>query len=349
MVEFRIVESDTQWDAIVETLPGATLYHTMDWLRLQERSTRFDLFPLAIQRGDDIIGVFPVFLGQMGIFRVAFSPRGIDTLYLGPLVSPEMLSETMDCYEAWIRAHKVDYTRINFAEEIDSCVVKSRGFICERRKTCLVSLAGGENAVFERCKRNVRKAVRKARRLGVRIVEGDLSPYLALYLEWSTRTFAKSGLETKVTGDFLTGLFEALGKRGRLFSVRAVLDDRVIGMYLAGYFRKTLYAIDIVADYAFSRYAASTLMYWHVLERACRLGLETCDFAGANIPSIAAYKLSFGGEFGYYTVVKRAYTLSARTALGLREAACSTLRLLVSARRLVGGRQVVARETDESP
>lgn len=81
---------------------------------------------------------------------------------------------------------------------------------------------------------------------------------------------------------------------GRLLSLRAQVGDEVIGMYVVGHYGKTAYSLDIVADYEKSHFSAGNLMTWHALRWSCRLGLETFDFGGARIPSIARFKTSFG-------------------------------------------------------
>ncbi len=336
MLRLMPESSDQAWDVALATLPGATLYHTMGWLRVYEESFGYELVPLAILQDDRRVGLFPVYVTKKGGFRVASSPRGVDTLYLGPLMPAELLGEFLDAYEAWARSRRVDFTAMAFTSEIDTTVAEGRGFECRRHKTHVVHLEGGEERVFEACQRNVRKAVRKARRLGVQIIEGGLEEHLDRYLEWSAAIFAKSGLETPLTRPFLEGLLRYLGRSSRLIALRAEVEGRLAGMYVAGHYRGILYAIDIASDKAFSQYAVNTLLYWEAIARAISMGITALDFAGANTASIAAYKACFGGDVKYYSNITKAHSLPARAALWFRGRVGEGIRGLVSRRARKG-------------
>jgi CelD/BcsL family acetyltransferase involved in cellulose biosynthesis len=330
MVRLTLESSDQAWDAALATLPGATLYHTMGWLRVYKESFGYELAPLAILQDDHRVGLFPVYVTKKAGFRVASSPRGVDTLYLGPLMPPELLGEFLDAYEAWARAGRVDFTSIAFTGEIDAAVAEWRGFECQRHKTHVVNLEGGEERVFEACERNVRKAVRKARRLGVKIIEGGLEEHLDRYLEWSASIFAKSSLETPLTRPFIEGLLRYLSQTSRLIALRAEVEGHLVGMYIAGHYRGTLHAIDIVSDKAYSQYAVNTLLYWEAISRAIQKGITALDFAGANTASIAAYKACFGGTVKYYSNITKAHSSAVRAALWFRSRVVGGIRGLVS-------------------
>lgn len=322
--------SDGAWDAALAALPGATLYHTMGWLRVYERSFGYTLVPLAIVQDDRRVGLFPVYVTRRAGFRVASSPRGVDTLYLGPLMPAELVGEFLDAYEAWARARRVDFTSIAFTSEIETSAAEARGFECRRHKTRLVGLEGGEERVFQACQRNVRKAVRKARRMGVAVIEGGIEDHLDRYLEWSAAIFAKSGQKTPLTRRFLENLLRYLGGSSRLIALRAEVEGQLAGMYIAGHYGGVLYAIDIASDKAFSQYAVNTLLYWEAMVRAIAKGLTVLDFAGANTASIAAYKACFGGDVKYYSNVTKAHSRSARVALWARDRLGGGIRDLVS-------------------
>ena len=320
-MELRPVASDAEWQSLLDAQPEATLYHTLAWLRFQERQFGFACFPLVIHHGDRKVGVFPLFVARRGIFRVSSSPRGVDTLFLGPLLEPALLPELLDGYETWARLHGIDYTTITFTRQSDAGVAAQRGYICEHLRDCTIDLRAGPPAVYGRFDAECRRRIRRAEHLGVRIVEGDITPYLELYVRLSDATFAKWNRRTILTRPMMADMLRTLQGEGRLLSLRAEVNGEIAGMYVAARYGKTLYAIDTVCDYRFRQYGMSNLMNWHVLQWACRQGLEVFDFIGANTPSIAKFKASFGAVIRPYSNIKKSHTFLAGLAAGLAEAA----------------------------
>ena len=317
-MELQPVRSDEEWDALLADRPDASLYHTSAWLHFQADQFGYDLRMLVIQGDSGPVGLFPVFLVKRAIFRVAASPRGVDYLNLGPLVSADLLGETLDCYERWVSDKRVDFTSVAFMREIDTDVASSRGYSCETHKLCLVDLRVGEEAVFKGCKSSCRRAIRKSERMGVKIVESGLEPHLDLYLRLSDRIYAKSGTKSPLTKSVLSGMLNALSNAGQLLTIRAEVDGKVIGMYVVGHYGKTGYSLDIVSDHEFPRFAASNLMTWYEIRWCVRHGFETFDLGGARIPSLARFKTSFGAEIVPYTNMTKAHSKLARSATWLK-------------------------------
>jgi CelD/BcsL family acetyltransferase involved in cellulose biosynthesis len=315
------IQDDRQWDELLAAQPGRSLYHTTEWLKFQAGQFGFELHRLAFRDGTGFAGVFPVFVTRRAVFRVAASPRGVDYLNLGPLIAPELIGAALDAYERWARARRVGLSAIAFMSEIDVEAARRRGYRCERHLTALTDLRGGEDAVLARCKPACRKRIRKARRMGVTVAEANLSPHLDRYLEWSNRTYAKRGERSPLTRTVLRAMLDALGGAGRLLSLAAEAEGEVIGMYVVGHFGKTAYSLDIVADYDKLHYPAGNLMTWHALQWCCRQGIETFDFGGARMPSIARFKKTFGAEIVPYSNITKAHGPAARLALWLKDAA----------------------------
>lgn len=325
-MELLPVQSDGEWEALLEGRADRSLYHTTAWLRFEAEQFGFELHRLVIHDASGPVGLFPLFLARRAVFRVAASPRGVDDLNLGPLVRPELLGGTLDAYERWAREQRVDFTSVAFMREIDAEVARQRGYKCERHLLCVGDLRGGEDAVFARCKQACRRTVRKAQRDGVRIVEGGLEPHLDLYLKLSERIYARSGAKSPLSKPVLAGMLRALEDSGRLLALRAQLGDDVIGMYVVGHYGATAYSLDLVTDYAFSRFSAANLLTWHAMRWGARRGLETFDFGGARIASLARFKTSFGGVLVPYSNISKAHSLLARSATWLKHAMADRIR-----------------------
>jgi CelD/BcsL family acetyltransferase involved in cellulose biosynthesis len=335
-VQLVKVRDDAQWDALLETQPDATLYHTMGWLRLQEQHGSLTLFPLVIMQDGQPVGLFPVFLTRRGPFRVCSSPRGVDTQYMGPLAKRPLLPEILDCYETWAEQQGIDFTTVTFSHEIDHRVAVDRGYTCETQRTYLLDLTPGQDALLKQSHQECRNQVRKARRLGVTVTECDLRPHLDLYLGLSAKVFARSNRRTSLTRAFVEAMLKSLSETGRLVSLRAEVGRKIVGMDIAGHYGGRLYALDIASDDAFRGHCVNRLMTWSLVAWGCEHGMNVMDFVGANTPSIASHKVSYGGVLTAYTNVKRTHTLAGRAAVWFHRYTVQTIRNLTFARSQKG-------------
>jgi lipid II:glycine glycyltransferase (peptidoglycan interpeptide bridge formation enzyme) len=134
-------------------------------------------------------------------------------------------------------------------------------------------------------------------------------------------------------------MLAALADAGELLTLRAEVDGRVVAMYIGAAYRKTFYAVDTVSDRRFRKYPASNLMNWQCFAWGCGRGLEAFDFQGANIPSLANFKASFGARLVYYSNITKAHSRSARLAIRLKAMTVEKLRELRFRRSKKGRKQ----------
>jgi len=98
-----IVKEDEKdlWKEIVARSLHTHLFHTWEWLKLAEKYTGFKLYPILILKGEEPIGIYPVFFKKKKIFKLAFSPPPYTGMsYLGPAVVG---------YESLKEIKKLDY------------------------------------------------------------------------------------------------------------------------------------------------------------------------------------------------------------------------------------------------
>ena len=114
-VEIRIAQNDDakEWDSIISHSPHGTLFHQWEWLKITEKHTRSQLYPLIGLKGSTPIGVFPLFFQKKGPIRMVFSPPPHAALfYLGPvLVEDDMLKQ-----------QKREFNYIEFQKSVDTFI-----------------------------------------------------------------------------------------------------------------------------------------------------------------------------------------------------------------------------------
>ncbi len=325
-MELAPVESDAKWDQLLARQPRATLFHTIDWLRFQQAQFGYKLFPLVAGHDGEEVGLFPVFVTRRMLLRIGSSPRGIDTLFLGPLAPDELLGDLLESYEQWVRRRRIAYSCVAFTHEIDPEVAGAHGYKRERHKYRVLSLEGSEDDLYRRLSSECRRRVRQAERRGVKIIEGDLSPYFDRYVDLSSQVFARSNLKTELTRPVLENMVETLSRTGRLLSLRAEVDGQVVAMWIGGHYNGTMMALNTVSDRAFVKCSANNLMNWHAIRWSCRQGLRALDFGGSRIRSLSAFKASFGAEELFYSNIKKVHSPLARAAVWLGDATVNRLR-----------------------
>jgi hypothetical protein len=247
-------------------------------------------------------------------------------LFLGPLIRDELLPDLLDAYEQWSRDHSIDLTSIAFAKEVDPSLTACHAYSHKKMKTAVVDLRGGEDHAFAECSATCRKLIRRARRFEIAVQECDLRPYIDTYLRLSAAIHARSNQRSPLTKRFLLALLDSLGKTGRGLTMKAEVEGRLAAMYIGAHYKDTLYALDGVMDYAFSRFFVNRLMVWHMVSWGCRNEMRFLDLVGANMRRLADYKASYGSQFRYYSNITKAHTIAGRMGVWLREFATARWR-----------------------
>jgi len=114
-VEIHIAQNDDakEWDLIVSNSPHGTLFHQWEWLKITEKHTQSQLFPLIGFKGSTPVGVFPLFFQKKGPIKMVFSPPPhAALLYLGPVMAG---SDTL-------KQEKREINYIEFQKSVDTFI-----------------------------------------------------------------------------------------------------------------------------------------------------------------------------------------------------------------------------------
>ena len=338
----RLCEDAQEWDAALEGFEHATLFHTSDWLRFQENVSGMALRLCLFERDGRCVGLFPAFLGRKAHMRlVASPPYRTCTPRLGPLAeSDEALGDVLEALEKWYAEIRADYVDIYLAREVPAEQLQSFHYVPELRHTYFLDLSDGEEAVFGRFKRVCRKAVRKATKSGITIIEASLSEHIERYYEMARVVYSRTNQEPPLSRETLLAMEAALEAGGRCRTLWAVHEEKLVACCIFGTYRDTVYSIDAVADRDYVRMAPNNLLHWELIRWAIAQGLSTYDMVGANTPNIARFKATFGPELISYSYAWKARSLRARVGRATFKAFSPMLRVIRhKVGRLLGGGQ----------
>jgi len=302
-------------------VPGATLFHTPPWLAVLARSfgVRFRHYLAAC--GGEIVGALPLGLLRKGLFRVAASPLpGWCTPYLGPAAGGAHLAEALAAAVREARRIGVDHLELTIPQLIDPAPLRRTGAVVEPRRTFLIPLTESAEAIWKhRVGGKCRNMVRKARKSGVTVREVRLSEFVDRYFEMSVAVYRRQAVPPPLPRRFFRAAAEALEPAGMLLTLVAEHEGRPIAAALFPHWRGRIHYLDNVTDSAFYKLAPNNLIQWELIERAAAMGLAVYDMVGANVPSIAAFKASFGPDVHEYCRLYCGFHPLARLLRGLGE------------------------------
>jgi hypothetical protein len=176
------------------------------------------------------------------------------------------------------------------------------GFNCQPRYTYLHNLTKHQEQTLPRDS-SLRNKIRKAKRNQIKIkAKNDFSLFWSLYEKtfkrqkflppfskndflYLTREYEKSGL---------IKMFVARNKRKKAIAARIEVEDKpFVCDWIAG------------ADPELLGSGGNQLLMWEILNYYSKNGYQTFDFCGADIPSVAKYKASFGGKLIQYFNIEK--------------------------------------------
>jgi CelD/BcsL family acetyltransferase involved in cellulose biosynthesis len=287
-------------DALAESSPNATFYHTGTWLgALADAYPRMALRVLVASRDGRAAAFLPYFETRRGFLRTLWSlPFGT---YGGPAGDPDAAQELWREFRAQFSSPGViDVGAIDYGNSLDAS-----GWEVEGLDTHVVDISGGFDQVWhERFDKPRRRRARRAEENGVRVRQGsgpeDVARFLDVYRE---------RLDDWKTGrGHPEALFQALVARGgdRVRLYLAEHEGAVVGGHLNFYYKEAVVAWYGMTSVRAGDTQAGTLLYVVCMRDACAGGFRTYNL-GASLGkrSLVEYKESLGGVAHRYRMLRR--------------------------------------------
>lgn len=294
--------TDDQWNELVRSLPGGSLFHTAPWLGLLSRHEGAQWQRLGIYAGNRLVGLYPLEVRRRAGFRLGFSPRqGWSTPYLGPLLEPDYWPLFPTALKRYLRRRGFDYVEMLLWGDEHQPAFAEAGYVCATQYTYLNDLSQGVDGLWQglRCRTHVRKAERN----GLTVEVATEPTLFHRYDELATETYAAQNRANPFTKAMLLDLWQTFAPTDqlKLWVVRA--EGEPIAFELVLYFDDRIYFWDGVASRQHLKLRPANLSIWSVLAAAAEAGYRTADLVGFGTPGIAAFKKSFGGQPVAYTRV----------------------------------------------
>ncbi|QLK26736.1 GNAT family N-acetyltransferase [Natrinema zhouii] len=306
-VEIRILDPRTdadEWNRYVERSDGSNPFFRAEALRLQAEYTDTTPFLLAGFKGQEPVGIFPVFEYTRGPVTGVFSPAPHSwTSYLGPaLLNVDKLKQRKadrrikrfieGCLE-WIDTELSPlYSKFVTAEFEDIRPFVWNEYDVEPGHTYVVDLEGTEDELLKRFSSDARSNIRNADEETYTIEEGDTDDVERI-IEKVRERYESQDQPFRLRPEFARSLHEQLPD-GAIRPYVCRVDGEFLGGILVVESDRTRYrwqgGVKPDADVDI---AINDLLDWYVMRDGLRKGIEEYDLVGAGVPSINRYKAKF--------------------------------------------------------
>jgi len=177
-----------------------------------------------------------------------------------------------------------------------------RGYSNSNRMTYRIDLRQSEAEMLEKMQKRRRRYIRNADK-DLQVVDGK--PYLEAFFQLHRRTFEKKNEAYHYSRPFIEKLMQEAEQQTSAAFWAVLQDGQPQGMLWVVYDHKCMYQLLSAYTEQQTNHAAVSLLTWHAITQAKKMGLETFDFEGSIHPGIEPFFRKFGGDRVGYLAFER--------------------------------------------
>lgn len=313
----RATDDDLEkWDRYVDRSPQTNPFHRRGSLSTLAEHANAEVHPLVGFKGQEPVGVFPLFeVERMGVSTVFSPPPGLLVPYLGPaLLNVEKLKQRKrerrherfvdGCFE-WLE-DELDPRYVHVRSDFrygDLRPLEWNGMEVSPGYTYTVDLSVGEDELLDRFSSDARSNIRGGTDREFTIEEGD-GEAIRRIITQVYRRYAAQDESYGVTPGFVIDLKEGLPE-GCVRAYVCRVDGRFVGGMVTLEDDRTIYRWQGGAKHD-ADIPANDLLDWHIMRDAMARGIESYDLVGADSRRLNGYKAKFNPELRTYHQAERA-------------------------------------------
>jgi len=310
--EYRI------WDTLVDRSPQGTIFHTLEWLKINAKHTDSQLFLFVGYLGNEPVAAIPIFYRKRNFFKLLSSPLGSTLIpHLGPIFPDYDLH----------KQYKREFYFREFQKELDE-------FLIQNLKPDRISISTSPNlldirpfiwndyqvipkynyikditdldTLWNGFKKELRKNIEKVEHEGCVIEQAGL-PEFQFITQSIYRRFDEQEMEFLASHEYLLDIFNAYYPAHLKIFIAKINGIPITGIVVTLY--KNTLSIWIGATQTTSKglYPVD-LLHWKIIEWGNMNGYKKCEILGANIPSISYYKSRYNFDLEIYFSVSKTHT-----------------------------------------
>jgi len=303
-----------RWNGALERTAERTPFHRFEALEVFAAHAGADLHPLLASKGQEPVGLFPIFTLRKGPITAAFSPPpALKVSYLGPIVlaQPGMKPHSVekrrrrvvDGSLSWLDEHHDPayiHVRTSFGAP-DPRPFDWATFTETPRFTYVVELDADPERLRDRFSRDARSNIKEAG-AACSISEAGQAAVRRITTQVQAR-HDEQDLEFPLTTDFVEELYRTLPE-GYLRPYVCRVDGEFVGGSLVLDDGERVYNWQGTTK-PDSEYDVNDLLHWEVLRAAAARGASEYDLVGANDQRLSRYKSKFAPTLRTYHSLER--------------------------------------------
>ena len=292
--------SAAEWDHACAATPGATVFHSCDFLQSVAPPLRCRFVPLLVFHRGRPTGAAPLLIKRLGPFSTI---NWVPFPYLGPLVPDPLVPATLRALRAEARKRRTLNHQQSFCRAIAD--PGAGGFTAGAERTFVIPLSGrSDEDLLGAMHNGHRWQIRRARRAGIEVRPAQPGDF-ELLDRWLDQMYSERGLRNGYPPGAALRVFQGFRAGSRSFSQAARAGGRTVAVQLTLADSRQALGWQIGVDPEFRAERPQALLVWRALQHARDLGIEEFDMVGAPSVGIATYKRRFGARERRYTVLQR--------------------------------------------
>ncbi|MDS0281766.1 GNAT family N-acetyltransferase [Haloarcula onubensis] len=302
------------WNDALDRTRERTPFHRFEALQVFADHADADLHPLLAYKGEQPVGLFPIFTVRKGPITAAFSPPPeLKVSYLGPVVlaQPGMKPHSKEKRRRRLIEGSLDWLDEQYDPEYVH-VRTSLGapdvrpfdwatFTETPRFTYVVDLDAEPETLRDRFSRDARSNVRDATE-ACEVSEEGITVARRVIRQVQDR-HAEQDLDFPLTTRFVEDLYRALPE-GYLRPYACTVDGEFVGGSLILDDGERVYNWQGTAKQE-TDHDVNDLLHWEVLRAAAERGHSAYDLVGANDQRLSRYKSKFAPTLRTYHSLER--------------------------------------------
>ncbi len=301
----------SEWETLLPD-SGFGVFHTAEGLRVLEKHAPGDLQLFAGFNGQELVGLFPVFIKEKLNVRVVLSPPpGYGVRELGPLVfssSPKRRKrETLNkqFIERIIDAVDADNETTLFRTSVgpyyrDIRPFKWAGFDTYPTYTYQLALeTTTPSEVLESFSKSLRRDIRSGETSSVTVQLGDGISDIANIYESIERRYDEQQKEFLPSQEYIVDTVDTLGERAKVYTAESA-DGEFLSGIIVLYSNDTAYFWKGGTGRSDHGFSINSLLHWRIINDIIRdetgYDIQRYDFHTANNERIVEYKSKFNAE-----------------------------------------------------
>lgn len=327
-VDVRLISHSDheQWNDGIARAPHATPFHQYRPLKFVADEVGAELHLLGGYKGNELVGMFPLFSQTLGHSKVVYSPphrSGITKL--GPVrLNFEKLKQRKVESD---NTHFIDGCMDWAAEKFDPSDIYIRvvdrypdlrpflrnGFDVTPSYTYVIDLSLGEEEVIKRFSSDARRHIRQPPEHEYEIREGGTETINRIISQVAAR-HREQGERYELTPEYVTDLYRQFSDE-QFRPLECTIDGEFMGGIITLEYNDTVYrwqgGVRPPIDFP-----VNELLDWTIITNAISRGFVRYDMVGAMVPQLCEYKAKFAPiPVPVYRIQKRTQTMDVLSAI----------------------------------